>query len=174
MRQSIRVRCIPKFIRILQLVTSAQVSFFDLRPSDVTSICKCGLQQLCRPNVQRSNKYCEHSKKDKMTAMKRDLTREREEADEKLVKRMKLKKPSTFKKKSHEVQYRFNEDLASRFATVSSALKEAQPAVEKAATAIEKGEKLIAERNKLIRISDKSVYGWATVAECEEDELADH
>ena len=109
-----------------------------------------------------------------MTAMKRDLTREREEADEKLVKRMKLKKPSIFKKKSHEVQYRFNEDLASRFATVSSALKEAQPAVEKAATAIEKGEKLIAERNKLIRISDKSVYGWVTVAECEEDELADH
>ena len=110
---------------------------------------------------------------DKMTAMKRELTREREEADEKLVKRMKLEKPPTFKKKSHEVQYRFNEDLASKFATVSSALKEAPPAIGKAATAIEEGEKLIAERNKLIRIADRSEYGWATVAEYEEDELAD-
>ena len=71
------------------------------------------------------------------------------------------------------MQYRFNEDLGSKFATVSSALKEASPAIEKAATAIEEGEKLIAERNKLKRIADRSEYGWARVAEYEEDELAD-
>ena len=50
-------------------------------------------------------KRLEHSMNDKMTAMKCELTREREEADEKLVKRMKLEKPPTFKKKSHEVQH---------------------------------------------------------------------
>ena len=118
-------------------------------------------------------KRLEHSMNDKMTAMKRELTKEREDADEKLVKRMKLEKPPTFKKKSHEVQFRFNEDLASKFATVSSALKETPLAVEKAAAAVQEGEKLIAERNKLIRIADRSEYGWATVAEYEEDELAE-
>ena len=37
------------------------------------------------------------------TSMKRELTQQREQADERLVKRMKLEKAATFKKKSHEV-----------------------------------------------------------------------
>lgn len=47
-----------------------------------------------------------------MTNMKRELTKEREEADEKLVKRMRLEKPPSFRKKSHEVHYRNNEDVS--------------------------------------------------------------
>ena len=34
------------------------------------------------------------------------------------------------------------------------------------------GEKLIADRNKFICIADRSEHGWATVAEYEDDELA--
>ena len=74
-------------------------------------------------------------------------------------------KPPTFKKNSHEVQYHFNEDIASKVATVSSALKETLPDIKKAAAAVEEGEKLITER-----IADRSEHGWATVAEYEDDE----
>ena len=118
-------------------------------------------------------KHLEENMEEKMASMKRELAKEREEADEKLVKRMRLEKPPSFKKKSHEVQYRFNEDIRSKLTTVSGALKETPPAIEKAATAVEEGEKMITERNKLIRIADRSEYGWATVAEYEDDELAE-
>ena len=37
---------------------------------------------------------------------------------------------------------------------------------------LKEGEKLITARQKLIRIADRSEYGWNTVAEYEEDELA--
>ena len=56
---------------------------------------------------------------------------------------------------------------------MSGALKETPPAIEKAATAVEEGEKMITERNKVIRIADRNEYGWATVAEYEDDELAE-
>ena len=110
---------------------------------------------------------------DKMATMKRELVKEREEADDKLVKRMKLEKLPTFKKKGHEAQYRFNEELASKFGAVKDAVEETPPSVAKVVAAVEEGEKLIAERNKLIRIADRSEHGWATVAEYEDDELAD-
>ena len=118
-------------------------------------------------------KHLEENMEETMASMKRELAKEREEADERLVKRMRLEKPPSFKKKSYEVQYRFNADIRSKLATVSGALKETPPAIEKAATAVEEGETLITERNKLIRIADRSEYVWATVAEYEDDELAD-
>ena len=110
---------------------------------------------------------------ERMTSMKKELTQEREQADERLVKRMKLEKAPTFKKKSHEVQYTFNEEVKSKLDSVKAALQETPPAVEKAKTAVEEGEKLINERQKLIRIADRSEHGWATVEEYEEDELAE-
>ena len=110
---------------------------------------------------------------DSMSTMKRELMEERECADERLVKRMKLEKVPSFKKKSHEVQYRFNEEVRSKFEAAKTAISEAPPAVEKAKTALEEGEKLITERQKLIRIADRSEHGWATVEEYEDDELAE-
>ena len=38
--------------------------------------------------------------------------------------------------------------------------------------ALKEGEDLIVARQKAIRIADRSEYGWATVEEYEEDELA--
>ena len=38
---------------------------------------------------------------------------------------------------------------------------------------LKEGDKLITARQKLIRIADTSEYGWNTVAEYEEDKLAD-
>ncbi len=110
----------------------------------------------------------------RITSMKRDLTQDREQVDERLVKRMKMEKAPTFKRKSHEVQYTFNEEVKARFDSVKAALHEIPPAVEKAKSAIDEGEKLITDRQKLIRIADRSEHGWATVEEYEYDELADN
>ena len=80
---------------------------------------------------------------DRITSMKRELSQEREQADERLVKRMKLEKAPTFKRKSHEVQYTFNEEVKSKLDSAKAALQETPPAVEKVKTAIQEGEKLI-------------------------------
>ena len=40
-----------------------------------------------------------------MVTLKRELSAERETADEKLVKKLKLEKAPTFRKKGHEKQY---------------------------------------------------------------------
>ena len=110
---------------------------------------------------------------DQMTSMKKELTQEREQANECLVKWMKDKTP-TFKRKSHEVQYTFNEEVRSKLDSVKVALHETPPAIEKAKFAIEEGEKLIHDRQKLIRRADRSEHGWATIEEYEDDELADN
>ena len=85
-----------------------------------------------------------------------------------------MEKAPTFKRKSHEVQYTFNEEVKAKFDSVKAALHETPPAVEKAKSTIEEGEKLINDRQKLIRIADRSEHGWATVEEYEDDELADN
>ena len=78
------------------------------------------------------------------------------EQGDKLVKRMKLEKLSTFKKKGYEGHYRFDEELASKFVAVKGAVKEVSHSNAKVIAAVEEGENLIAERNKLIRIADRS------------------
>ena len=45
-----------------------------------------------------------------MQSMKRELAEEREAANERLVKQIRLEKAPSFKKKGHEKQFRFNED----------------------------------------------------------------
>ncbi len=45
--------------------------------------------------------------------------------------------------------------------------------MDRAKEALKEGEKLLTARQKLIRIADRSEYGWSTMAEYEEDELAD-
>ena len=46
--------------------------------------------------------------------------------------------------------------------------------MEKAVTLLQEGEKLISLHQKSILIADRREHGWATVAEYEEDELADN
>ncbi len=112
--------------------------------------------------------------KEELTSMKRELAAEREAADEKLVKKLKLEKPPVFRKKGHEKQYLHNEEVRMKLSDARSAVSETPPAVEKAKTLLEEGEKLISERQKHIRIADRSDNGWATVEEYVEDELADN
>ena len=112
--------------------------------------------------------------RDELTSLKRELTSERQVADERLLKKLKLEKMPTFKKKAHEKQFIFNEGVSSKVEEATVALSETPPAVEKAKNLLEEGKKLLCERQKLIRIADRSEHGWATVEEYMEDELADN
>ena len=93
--------------------------------------------------------------KDEIITLKRELSAEREAADEKPVKKIKLEKASTFKK-GHEKQYGHIEEVHLKLPDTHSVLCEHPPAVEKAKTLLEEGEKLILERQKHIKIADWS------------------
>ena len=80
----------------------------------------------------------------------------------------------TFKHKGNEKQFRHNEEVLQKFETLSDALESTPPAIERAKEALKEGEKLILYRQKLIRIADRSEFGWATVQEYEDDELAEN
>lgn len=110
---------------------------------------------------------------DQMKSMKRELCDEREAADERLVKKMRLDKGVTFKKKGNEKQHQFNEKVKDKMEAATRCLSSTPPAIEKAKEALQEGEQLITARQKLIRIADRSEFGWTTVSEYEEDELAD-
>ena len=107
--------------------------------------------------------------REEMSSLKRELAGDREAADERLLKKMRLEKSPIFKKKTHEKQFKFNEEVSCK-----DCLSETPPAVEKAKTLLEEGAKLVSERQKLIRMADRSEHGWVTVEEYLEDELAEN
>ena len=109
-----------------------------------------------------------------MASLKRELASDREVADDRLLKRLKMEKAPSFKKKTHEKQYFFNEEVSSKMEAAASSLSQTPPAIEKAKTQLEKGLKFVCEQQKLIRMADRLEHGWATVEEYLEDELADN
>lgn len=109
-----------------------------------------------------------------MASMKRELTQERAEANEQLVKKLKMDKKPNFKKKAHEKQFEFNEEVKDKLGEASAGLNADPPAIEKVKKALKEGEVLINQRQKLIKIADRSENGWATVDEYMADELADN
>ena len=96
---------------------------------------------------------------EEMNSFKREMSEDREAADDRLLKKMKLEKVPTFKKKTHEKQYRFNEEVACKFEAARASLLETPAAVERAKTLLEEGTKLVCERQKLIRMADRSEHG---------------
>ena len=112
--------------------------------------------------------------REEISSLKRLLASDRESADDRLVKKLKLEKAPTFKEKAHEKQHHFNEEVIAKFEAGAACLTETPPAMEKAKTMMEEGTKFVRERQKLIRLADRSEHGWATVEEYLEDELADN
>lgn len=93
--------------------------------------------------------------------MKCESATEREAADEKLVKRLKLENAPVFKKKGNECQHRHNEEVRLKVSDAASALSETPPAVEKAKTLLEEGEKLIVDRQKTLELLTSRKTGGA-------------
>ena len=110
--------------------------------------------------------------REELSSLKRELTSDRQAADDRLLKELKLEKVPAFKKKVHEKQFVFNKEMSLKVEEATATLAETPPAVEKAKTLLEEGKKLLSERQKLIRMADRSEHGWATVEEYIEDELA--
>ena len=76
----------------------------------------------------------------------------------KAVTRAQLEKPYNYKKKAHEEQARFNDQVSAciREPQGSIATNDETPAQKRAQEALEKGAQLLAERQKLIKIADRS------------------
>ena len=110
---------------------------------------------------------------DRMSTMKEELMNDREDAEDRLVKKIKLDKVPTFMKKAHEKQYIFNSSVEDKLAGARVALEKTPVAVEKAKELLKEGEELIKNRQKQIKIADRSEFGWVTVDEYVDDELAE-
>ena len=108
------------------------------------------------------------SVKGQMDTIQQQMAEDRSEA-----KRRKVEKKPAFRKKAHEKQYEFNQDLKEKLQEAAAAVSSTPPAIEKVKAALKEGEDLIRERQKLIKIADRSEHGWATVEEYVTDELAD-
>ena len=97
--------------------------------------------------------------------MERELSVEREAADEKLVKRIKLEKVAMFKKMGHEKQYHHNEEMHIKLSDTLTALSVLPPSMEKVKTL---------KFRKHINIADRPDNGWAMVEEYVEEDLVDN
>ena len=88
-----------------------------------------------------------------------EMKREMEAVDDQLMKKMRLDSKPTFKKRGHEKQFLFNEQVRDRVNAATAALQSTSPAVEKAVTLLQEGEKLISLQQKNILIADRSKHG---------------
>ncbi|XP_068760078.1 uncharacterized protein [Montipora capricornis] len=87
------------------------------------------------------------------------------------IKKLKFQEPHKFKRKANEDQFKFNLKLAETFDGAKSAAEKSN--LEKVKSDLEEGEKLLVERQKHILLADKSEYGWSTVEEYKQHDLAD-
>ena len=96
-----------------------------------------------------------------------------EAADEQLreIKRLRREEPKSFKRKGNEIQYEFNSKLQDTLEEAKSHLE--VNAVEKVKASLSEGMTLLPKRQKLILLADKSEFGWKTVQEYTQHELAD-
>ena len=96
-----------------------------------------------------------------------------EAADEQLreIKRLRREEPKSFKREGNEVQYKFNSKLQDTLVEAKSHLE--TNAVDKAKASLSEGMSMVTERQKLILLADKSEFGWKTVQEYTQHELAD-
>lgn len=96
-----------------------------------------------------------------------------EAADEQLrqVKKLRREEPESFKRKGNEIQYKFNSKLQDSLEEAKTHLE--TNAVEKAKESLTEGTLLLTNRQKLILLADKSEFGWKTVEEYSQHELAE-
>ena len=129
---------------------------------------------------------------EKLEKLRQDLQKEQECNAEKLAKKARLDKPSSFRSKGNEEQHRFLEKTllelenagteldkalaAAPGSSGSSSSSTANPltsALQSATAFMKEGKRLVMQRQKLVRLADRSDHGWLVVNEYETDELAD-
>ena len=75
---------------------------------------------LSASQLQEVLKTVKEGVRDKVASLKRELASDREAADKRLIKKLKLEKPPSFRKKTHEKQYHFNEEVSSKLEAASA------------------------------------------------------
>ena len=102
------------------------------------------------------------------------------EAAEKAVKKAKCERPLEFKRKGHEEQYRFDQDIGDCIASATNHIakittpgEKDRAAMERAVKELQEGMALTAQRQKFIRIADQSEHHWQTVAAYRGNDLAE-
>ena len=88
------------------------------------------------------------------------------------IKKLQFQEPHKFKRKANEGQYKFNLKLTETFDSAKSAAEKSN--LEKVKSDLEQRRwELLVERQKHILLADKSEYGWSTVEEYKQHDLAD-
>ena len=102
------------------------------------------------------------------------MQRGQEEALERATKKARCEKLLMLKKKSHQVQHEFNEQVADCIKKAKDEMKEptSEATSTKITQALKEGRELIAACQKMIQTADRSEYGWQVVAEYKADELS--
>ena len=109
---------------------------------------------------------------DKLKKLEKDVTAAQAEATERALKKAKRGRSVEFKRKGHQEQYSFNEEVADRLEAAAKKIKKLAPVanegnpkkfLQEALDELKKGQEAIAEGKKHIRIVDQSEYHWRTV-----------
>ena len=87
------------------------------------------------------------------------------------IKKFRREDSKSFDRKGNEFQYKFNAKVIDCFDHCKSHLE--SNAVDKAKESISEGISMLGEKQKLILLADKSEFGWKTVTEYLQHELAD-
>lgn len=108
----------------------------------------------------------------KLKTLEKDVAAANEDATERALKRAKRDRPIEFKRKGHQEQYVFNEEVDDRLEAAAKKIKRLAPTatdgdskklLQEALDELKEGQEAIAERQKHIRIADQSEYHWRTV-----------
>ena len=116
----------------------------------------------------------------KFSRLEEDVKSSQLEAIEKAVKKAKREWPLEFKKRGHEEQYYFNQDISDCIVSATQQLGKMNPSsyrdkatLEKTIKELEEGVALIAQHQKFIRIANQSEHHWQTVAAYKGNDLAE-
>ena len=115
----------------------------------------------------------------KQAQLESNVRTSQDDANQRVIKRMKHERVPEFKRKGYECQYNLIEEIKDRVESASDHLSKLKPAnvqdeaVVKAATEqLEAGPETLLARQKLIRIADRSELGRHVVEAYEWDEMA--
>ena len=123
--------------------------------------------------IQKNNEQLMSQITDLITNTVQGLKRTSEDqAQEQIreIKKLKYSETPVFKKKSNEDQYKSTNVVKKCLEEASDHLENKR--LDQAKESINKGKHLLEERQKLIRLADKSPFGWKTVLEYKQHDLA--
>ena len=129
--------------------------------------------------IQREQKTARKDLEAKIAKLEEDVKSSNQDAAERAVKKAKRGRPLEFKRKGHEEQFYFNQDIGDCIASamrhldkIATLAEKDKAAMEKAVKELEEGTALIAQRQKFIRIADHQSH-WKTVAAYKGNDLVE-